>query len=100
MKKYLSFLILIMIGFLASCESKSLDMSKIKVASDGTVSWDDAKIILRDGNVVSVSQTHSLKVGISLKDGSSFQTTEPQIDAVFTWLKECGKYDDVIKITE
>ncbi len=73
---------------LASC--RSLDMSKINVGPGNTVSWEDAKTIIRDGDVQSVYQTHQLDVTITMADGTTYQTKEPDIDAVIHWVEECG----------
>jgi len=85
---------------LASCGSTGTDLSKIEVGPDNTVSWDDAKTIIRDGDVDSVFQSHSRLVRISLADGTRYQTTEPEIDDVIDWVRECGKADSIGIMTE
>jgi hypothetical protein len=56
-----------------------------------TVSWEEAKSILLDGEVAEVFQLHSLEVKLTLKDGSKLSTTEPAIDDVFKVIDECGE---------
>ena len=86
---------------LALCGSCSeLDMSTIKVGPDNTVSWEDAKTIIKDGNVKTVFQSHALQVKITMASGTRYQTTEPEIDDVIEWLEKCGKRDSVGIITE
>lgn len=46
------------------------------------VSWEAAVEILKNCEVKIVSQTHSLDVYLSLKDGSSIHTKEPRIDLI------------------
>jgi hypothetical protein len=84
---------------LASCGS-SPDMSKIQVNENNTVSWEDAKVIIERGKVDCVAQSHSLDVTITMVDGTSYRTKEPKIDAVYDWLKKCGKRDKVGYATE
>ncbi len=45
--------------------------------------WERAVELIEDCKVKSVSQTHSLIVELSLKDGGTHTTTEPHSDAVF-----------------
>ncbi len=82
------------------CSCDPLDMSKIKVGPGNTVSWEDAKTIIKDGNVKTVFQSHALRVKITLASGTSYQTTEPEIDDVIEWLEKCGKRDSVGIMTE
>lgn len=81
------------------CGSGS-DMTQIKVGPDNTVSWDDARTIIKDGDVDSVFQSHARLVKITMADGTRYQTTEPEIDAVIAWVKECGKEGSVGIMTE
>lgn len=60
-------------------------------AESTTVSWDEARSIILNGDVVSVAQTHSLEVTIQLADGSTIVTQEPAIDDVFAVIEECGE---------
>ena len=65
------------------------------------ITWDETKTLIMDGQVVNVAQLHSLEVTLVLKDGRVVYTLEPEIDAVFVLLDECGeKCKDVISATE
>jgi len=64
------------------------------------VAWAEAEQMIRLGDVKSVTQFHSLTVMIRMSSGLTYQTREPNIDAVFDVLKKCGKYDTVGIITE
>lgn len=83
----------------SSCASKP-DMTKIKVGPGNTVSWEDAKAIINEGDVEIVFQSHSLEVRIYMADDTTYTTTEPQIDDVIRWVEECGKRDSVAIMTE
>ncbi len=85
---------------LASCGDSKPDEPEINVGPGNTVSWDDAKTIIKERDVESVFQRHSLDVEISMADGTTYSTTEPQIDDVIRWVEECGKKDSVGIMTE
>ncbi len=71
------------------------------VESANTITWEETKTIILDGQVVKVAQRHSLDVILVLKDGTIITTIEPEIDAVFVLLDECGEIcKDVIRATE
>jgi hypothetical protein len=84
---------------LCACPSR-LDMTQIKVGPDNTVSWEDAKTIIKDGDAESVFQSHAGDVSITLEDGTRYKTTQPQVDAVIDWVKTCGKTDSIAIMTE
>ena len=48
----------------------------------GEIAWEEAVQLIRNCEVTSVFQTHSLAVEITLKDGTNRSTTEPSIDLV------------------
>ena len=54
------------------------------------IRWDMAVEIIKSGIVTFISQSHSLGISFTLKDGTRFTTKEPNIDAVFTVVNECG----------
>ena len=85
---------------LSSCGDSKPDKPEIKVGPGNSVSWEDAKTIIKEQNVDSVSQRHSLEVRISMADGKTYETKEPKIDDVIRWLEECGKRDSVAIMTE
>ena len=65
------------------------------------ITWEETKTLIMDGQVVEVTQLHSLDVTLILKDGRIVTTVEPEIDAVFILLDECGENcQDVIRATE
>ena len=65
------------------------------------ISWEEAKSLIMDGQVVQVTQQQSLDVTLILKDGEVVKIVEPEIDAVFVLLDECGeKCKDIIRATE
>jgi len=66
-----------------------------------SITWDELKIMILDGQIAQVTQLHSLSVTAIHKDGTVFFTVEPEIDAVFAVLDECGDIcKDVIRATE
>ena len=65
------------------------------------MTWEQTKTLILEGKVVQVTQLHSLDVTLILKDGRVVYTVEPEIDAVFILLDECGENcKDVIRATE
>jgi hypothetical protein len=65
------------------------------------ITWEEMKALIMDGQVLQVTQLHSLEVTLVLKDGRVVYSVEPEIDAVFVVLDECGeKCMDVIRVTE
>jgi hypothetical protein len=77
-----------------------LDMSKIAVGPNNTVSWKDAETIIRYGDVRTVAQSHACNVEVCMRNGTIYRTKEPKIDAVFDCLKRCGKWGKVEMVTE
>ena len=77
-----------------------LNMSRMKVGPRNTVSWEDAKEIIREGDVKAVSQSHRRDVLIEMKDGTIYRTTEPGLDDVLRLLKETGKDNEIRYATE
>ncbi len=55
-----------------------------------TITWEEARTFILNGEVASAFQAHSLEVRLTLKDGRQVTTTEPTIDAVFAVIEECG----------
>ena len=65
------------------------------------ISWDEAREIILSGGVEQVFQLHSRQVTLYLEDGRRLVTVEPEIDAVFKVVEECGDpCADVILATE
>ena len=59
--------------------------------SERTVLWNEAIIILNNGEVKEVFQAHNLNVTLILKDGTQINTIEPSIDNIFDEVEKCGK---------
>jgi hypothetical protein len=55
------------------------------------VDWATALQILNTGKVEMVVQAHSLDVTLTMKDGTNIHTVEPQIDAIFDEIENCGR---------
>ena len=65
------------------------------------VIWFHAIAMLNNGEVTEVLQTHDLKVFITLKDGRTLVTVEPEIDTIFKEIENCGeKCKDIVVATE
>jgi hypothetical protein len=65
------------------------------------VSWEEAQSLILSGQVRAVAQSHSLEVSLTLKDGRQLITTEPEIDAIFRVIQECGApCADILVATE
>ena len=65
------------------------------------VSWGEAMQIIMSGEVQQVVQTQSREVTLVLRDGTTLEATEPQIDEVFREIERCGELcSDIVKITE
>ena len=92
-------MLVVMSFVLTSCRS-STALDSITVGPNNTVSWDDAQTIIREGDVEAVYQNHARTVNISMKNGTRYQTLEPEIDAVDEVLKRCGKCSKVPFATE
>jgi hypothetical protein len=72
-----------------------------RAPASARVSWEEAKQLILDGQVRVVAQSHSLEVSPTLKDGRQLITTEPEIDAVFRVIEQCGeKCADIQVATE
>lgn len=52
--------------------------------------WQEAELIIMNGDVESVVQTHDLDVTLVLKDGRRLYTEEPEIDEVIKVIGLCG----------
>jgi hypothetical protein len=64
---------------------------KAELPKPGNVTWEELKLVIQNGAVQSVGQTHSRKVTVVLKDGQTYHATEPAIDDVIKYLREIGK---------
>lgn len=63
--------------------------------------WKQAKEMILDGKVESLTQAHDRTVILTLKDGSQFTTKEPVLDDIFRLLQQCGaKCSEIIIATE
>ena len=87
------FCILALSSLLIGCGTPTKDSNSI--------SWEKAIKMIHSGEIESVSQTHSLAVSLTTKEGVQFKTKEPAIDKVFQEIKECGEpCSSIIKISE
>ena len=55
------------------------------------ISWEKAVRILNEGRVREVGQSHSLKVWLTLADGTRYVTEEPRIDEIWNEIRRCGE---------
>jgi hypothetical protein len=71
-------------------------------AQDGTeVMWNQAVAMILNGEVLQVMQTHELKVYLTLKDGRTLLSVEPEIDEVMRVIQTCGDpCKDILVATE
>jgi len=68
-------------------------------AKDGDeVSWDQAIGLIYNDEVTQVTQTHDLKVFLTLKDGRTLVTLQPVIDEVIKVIEKCGEKCKNIRI--
>jgi len=56
----------------------------------GEIPWDQVQAKISSGEVTKVMQTHDLKIVLTLNDGTTLTTVEPQIDAIMQMIKQCG----------
>ena len=60
-----------------------------------------ARELILAGEVAQVTQLHSLEVTLEPKDGRQVVTVEPEIDAVFDVVDECGEpCGNIVLVTE
>jgi hypothetical protein len=65
------------------------------------VSWEQAKALILEGQVAQITQFHSMKVILVLKDERVVSTFEPAIDEIFAVIEECGdQCSDILVATE
>jgi hypothetical protein len=62
------------------------------------IAWEQAKRLILEGHVHEVVQLHSLDIRLILKEGRTVITTEPEIDAVFRVIEQCGERCDDIRL--
>lgn len=91
------FLVILLVVLLAGCSGRQSQPTPYPAEVD----WETAVEILNSGNVEMVFQTHSLEVTFMMKDGSEIHTVEPEIDAIFAEIEECGQpCSDIALATE
>lgn len=66
------------------------DETASDVASVEQITWEKAQELVLGGQVEQVVQSHDLQVELELKDGRRFSTIEPELDAIFQVIKQCG----------
>jgi hypothetical protein len=67
---------------------------------DGKISWNDAKRLIASGETKMVMQTHARLVVLQLKNGTSYQTVENQIDEALQYIRQCGLRGKIDYATE
>jgi len=73
-------------------ETFTLDVdNEIPEDEEARIPWAEAQELIRSGQVVQVTQLHSLEVTLELASGRRLVTTEPEIDAVFDVADACGE---------
>ena len=61
-------------------------------AKDGDeIYWGMVMAMIQNGEVAKVVQTHERKLFVTLKDGRSFISWEPNVDDVLMIIQECGE---------
>jgi hypothetical protein len=91
---------LVLLGLVASALA-SCKTPEDPAGSPTQVSWPRAVELVNSGRVEQAFQSHALVVHLVLKDGSTFQTTEPNIDDIMRVIKECGsKCSEILFATE
>lgn len=58
--------------------------------SGDTIFWEQAVALVINNEVAKVTQAQSLQVTLDLKDGRVLLTQEPQLDAIFNIIAQCG----------
>jgi len=85
-------------------DSPPLDGSLLaypEIGDGGELTWEQAQFMILQGYVSQVAQEHSQKVFLTLKDGRTLFTVEPNLDDVFTIIEECGEIcQDIVIATE
>jgi hypothetical protein len=86
---------------LQTFEAKNICEKKLLLTMPKEILWTEVLKILKDGQVKIASQTDNKIVRLTLKDGTEFKTTEPEIDDIFNEIEKCGEICKNIKmITE
>ena len=70
--------------------SAPIELSRTLSPDYRDVTWEEAVRLLHSGQVVEAGQSHSLSVGLLLKDGTILHTVEPTIDAIWYEIQKCG----------
>lgn len=80
----------------------TLDVDNVLPETSTTdISWDQARDLILSGDVQQVTQLHSRQVTLHLEDGRQLVTVEPELDAVFDIVEECGEpCADIVLATE
>lgn len=83
-------------------ETFTLDVdNEIPEAAETRIPWAEAQELIRSGQVVQLTQLHSLEVTLDLAEGTRLMTIEPEIDAVFDVVDACGEpCADIVLATE
>jgi hypothetical protein len=75
----------------AVVDTFTFDVDNVLPEQSGeSIPWDEARALILAGEVHQVTQLHSLKVTLIIKDGRQLVTMEPEIDDVFDVVNACG----------
>jgi len=85
--------------FVGGCEPSENRSSPSSV--DNQIPWPEAKKLILNGEVKMVSQYHSKKVSLLLKDDHVLKTVEPNLDDIYLIVERCGaKCQEIVVKTE
>ncbi len=74
---------------------------KLPLNSITNLSRDEAKSFIMEGKATSVAQAHDLTIKFSDTEWKRYKTIEPEIDAIFDIIKQCGeRCKDIPMMTE
>lgn len=66
--------------------------------SGAEIPWNQAVAMIINGEVSQVTQTHDLRVSLTVKDGRTLVSLEPSIDEVMRVIQTCGDACKEIRI--
>jgi hypothetical protein len=91
-------LVLCQDGHPADAGTAPPDLTAPSPAPQLPIPWPEALALLQSGQVRQVVQLHSLEVHLTLADGRTLVTVEPEIDAIIRAVRQCGPPCDNIQL--
>lgn len=88
-------LILFVVFGLAGCAHEQPNSPSSDIPGYETIPWELAETLISECQVAELWQSHSLDVGLTLKNGSKVHAVEPYIDNVLYKVREhpeCGDF--------